>query len=371
MGAAEVHDVLENGLNPFLDDLYEAALEPNRLRGALDSFARAFGAKSGRVYLKDLWAGSAGGQLLDLAGAGAIHDLRADDAACERLLDLLARRGSEGDGIYSGTLDVQSVGGWPPSSAAVSYLALIAALDERWVVGLVALRDNAAFSYGETARAREALSDVKRALGFHLKAAGNGGFGFGDRVFNASSIALFVTRQKSIEHANDMGGRVLRGEGPVKLSGRCLHFDDSRAQAAFDLVSKPDAKGAPPPRSYAFIVSGTAGDTWLAQISRHRPPAESPLFVAGGSAPLVATVLTPFNTSLASRETVIEGFIDLTVTERSILSALVGGKDIGRIANDTSRSVETVRWHVRNLFTKLGVNSQTDLARLGTLLLPI
>ena len=67
----------------------------------------------------------------------------------------------------------------------------------------------------------------------------------------------------------------------------------------------------------------------------------------------------------------LSGFTELTPTERTIFAAFVDGDDIQAIATRMDRSVETVRWHVRNLFTKLGVNSQADLARLGALLLPI
>lgn len=62
---------------------------------------------------------------------------------------------------------------------------------------------------------------------------------------------------------------------------------------------------------------------------------------------------------------------DITPIERTIVAALVDGRDIVAIAARLNRSAETVRWHVRNLFTKLGVNSQADLARLRALLLPI
>ena len=54
-----------------------------------------------------------------------------------------------------------------------------------------------------------------------------------------------------------------------------------------------------------------------------------------------------------------------------MLAAFVDGKDIAGIASEMQRSIETVRWHVRNLFAKQGVNSQAELTRLGSLLLPI
>jgi DNA-binding NarL/FixJ family response regulator len=87
--------------------------------------------------------------------------------------------------------------------------------------------------------------------------------------------------------------------------------------------------------------------------------------------PSVVVALTPFSGASQTREAMLSGFPDLTPTERQIFAAVVDGEDIASIARKMERSVETVRWHVRNLFTKLGVNSQADLARLGALLMPL
>jgi len=119
------------------------------------------------------------------------------------------------------------------------------------------------------------------------------------------------------------------------------------------------------------IVTDGKGESWLVQLSRHQTAAASPLLADTANSSQVVIALTPLAEASGSRGALIDGFVDLTPTERAVLSAFVDGKDIASIASEMQRSIETVRWHVRNLFAKLGVNSQADLTRLGSLLLPI
>ncbi len=55
---------------------------------------------------------------------------------------------------------------------------------------------------------------------------------------------------------------------------------------------------------------------------------------------------------------------DLTRTESQLAAMLAEGRTVAEIAASTGRKESTVRWHVRNLHSKLGVHRQTDLVRL-------
>jgi DNA-binding CsgD family transcriptional regulator len=177
-------------------------------------------------------------------------------------------------------------------------------------------------------------------------------------IFDQSPVSILVTRQRAVERSNAAAAALLAVGRPIGVSAGRLQFDDARAHAAFEQMSRADVQvtGA---QAYAFVVEGTGGRTYIAQLSHAR------------SSAVVIVALTPFNGASQARETMLNGFTDLTPTERTIFAAFVDGHDIPAIAAKMQRSVETVRWHVRNLFTKLGVNSQADLARLGALLLPI
>ena len=54
----------------------------------------------------------------------------------------------------------------------------------------------------------------------------------------------------------------------------------------------------------------------------------------------------------------------LTPAERSVAAQLALGLTVREIAASTGRRESTVRWHVRNLHSKLGVHRQADVVRL-------
>lgn len=55
---------------------------------------------------------------------------------------------------------------------------------------------------------------------------------------------------------------------------------------------------------------------------------------------------------------------DLTRTESQVAALLAEGRTVAEIVASTGRKESTVRWHVRNLHSKLGVHRQADLVRL-------
>lgn len=184
----------------------------------------------------------------------------------------------------------------------------------------------------------------------------------GLQMFDNNPTAMLITRGRAIDRSNAAAAALLEARRPIAISAGRLRFEDARAQTAFEALSRAD-QNTDARRTYAFVVEGEGGRTFIAQLSLAKP--------APDATASVVVALTPFSGASQSREAMLSGFTELTPTERAIFAAFVDGDDIQAIAARMDRSVETVRWHVRNLFTKLGVNSQADLARLGALLLPI
>ena len=54
----------------------------------------------------------------------------------------------------------------------------------------------------------------------------------------------------------------------------------------------------------------------------------------------------------------------LTPAEGDVAAALAQGRTVSEIAASTGREESTVRWHVKNLHSKLGVHRQADVVRL-------
>jgi len=58
----------------------------------------------------------------------------------------------------------------------------------------------------------------------------------------------------------------------------------------------------------------------------------------------------------------------LTQSEGDVVVRLLAGGSVSEIATETGRSVATVRWHIRNIFGKLGVSRIDDLHRIAGLI---
>jgi DNA-binding CsgD family transcriptional regulator len=74
-------------------------------------------------------------------------------------------------------------------------------------------------------------------------------------------------------------------------------------------------------------------------------------------------ILTPLDAARLAPVELIQGLFDLTAMEARVARALAGGSDIGNTAESFGISRETVRAHLKNIFSKTGFSRQTDLAK--------
>jgi DNA-binding CsgD family transcriptional regulator len=73
-------------------------------------------------------------------------------------------------------------------------------------------------------------------------------------------------------------------------------------------------------------------------------------------------ILTPLDGERLAPAELIQGLFDLTTMEARVARALATGKDIDGAAQSFGISRETVRAHLKNIFSKTGFSRQTDLA---------
>ncbi len=76
------------------------------------------------------------------------------------------------------------------------------------------------------------------------------------------------------------------------------------------------------------------------------------------SGPVTRKLLDGFRAETAA----VNSLATLTPTERTVLDHLTAGRVNKEIAVEMGVSIETVRTHLRNLFTKLGVHNRTEAA---------
>ena len=82
--------------------------------------------------------------------------------------------------------------------------------------------------------------------------------------------------------------------------------------------------------------------------------------VARGNAALSGPVTRKVLAGFRAEATAVNRLADLTPTERTVLGHMAAGRINKEIAAELGVSIETVRTHLRNLFTKLGVHNRTE-----------
>jgi DNA-binding CsgD family transcriptional regulator len=341
----------------FLDLLYAAALDPSLVWRASRALCELIGGERVFVYARDLRRLSSGhGRLI------AEHGLDAS-LALER--GLLANLTEEIDAATADGRDrvLSGVVLSPDAGHEARFLALLVTLGER-VFGFVICLSRG-HSEQQKSLAWEVLGDVRRAFDLHVRASDDSLANIlGARLLFEGEIGFLVSCDMKFESANAVAADLLQRSSPIARHGQTLAFEHAKAHAAFERVSMSSNPAA---RAALVVPSKTGGETWLVQLTKL---AQADPLLAHGERRVVI-VITSFSAASRSRAAALESIAGLTSTERSILRALVDGIELSTLADQTGRSVKTLRWHLRNLFAKLRVNSQADLARIGALLLPI
>ena len=106
------------------------------------------------------------------------------------------------------------------------------------------------------------------------------------------------------------------------------------------------------------ICSGAVG-----YMLKRTPPAkllEAILDATNGGAPMTSTIARKVLQMLPPQKRVIEPSHNLTDREREILNLLVKGNSYKMIADQCFISMDTVRSHIKKIYEKLHVHSQTE-----------
>lgn len=364
---------LRPAASDVIDELYAAAVEPHRLSQALGLFSRMMNAEFACLVVKDFESVDMRTRVFEYSSG--YTSVVAHDAW---ILESVAPHIRPGQvGVIGGKTRSNGplTAGGPLSARRVqpvwNFVGLVVKGGPWISFALVAMRRMASFSDLHHGDLYELQTDVRRALSLR-QLAGRSGLGLNIRLDDHSHIGTLAVRNMIVERCNPAAASLLNDQTLISNSSGMIEFKDKPAQSALEGMSRPPSQDHKICRSRtrALVIKHPGGGTWIVQMARLDGFQEAEMS-ARPSAPAIAVVLTPLSAASRTREAMLSSFANLTPTERSILASFVDGHGVAAIATGMNRSVETVRWHIRNLFEKLGVNTQAELARLGALLLPI
>ncbi len=199
-------------------------------------------------------------------------------------------------------------------------------------------------------RVRTALVEA-RALGASLS----------ELLNNTHAGVILLDRRGLIVDMNDTARGMLRRSGGLSSKADSLHAirqkDNSRLE---ELLTQALPRFGELAKSGSMMVRQLSP---LPMLALHVKPVTSreEAFRSRHVAALVL-IIDPVNWARIKPELVKE-VLGLTPSEVEIAICLTEGKSIRQIAAATGRSYDTVRFHLRHIFTKLGVSRQIEVAQ--------
>ncbi len=168
----------------------------------------------------------------------------------------------------------------------------------------------------------------------------------------AADPILLVTRDGLLLAANGKGRTLLDAATFANLprDGRVTLSSGEQTAALRRALTALDGKPASGPAALRLSGASDAAQHWL-------------LVSAAGDGRLALTFKTVTDGELVPMPVLMRSF-DLTKTEARLVAAVSAGQTIKDYALSIGRTENTVRWHLGNVFEKMGCRNQTDVVRL-------
>ncbi|MDR7144154.1 helix-turn-helix transcriptional regulator [Rhizobium sp. BE258] len=171
---------------------------------------------------------------------------------------------------------------------------------------------------------------------------------------------IYVSDKRKVRWSNRTAENIIAAGFPFRVAadGR-ISIRCQKSAAAFEwLASRHDGQRGP----YTAIVQGDGKEgSYRLTIVR----LQSSAFTEFLEGPTVAVIAEPIVAApLKDRQNALMETSKLTVTEIKVALSVASGNTPREVATAYQISYETVRTHLRNIYSKLGVNSQVALAAL-------
>ncbi len=200
-----------------------------------------------------------------------------------------------------------------------------------------------------------------------------------DAVEQLAVGTILLDHNLNVIRMNEVAAAILAEADGIRLTGQTIVMDAAPSHQQFrtlakEAVSSRSAKktGSENGRATGSITGGAenrailsiarpSGRRELALVVR---PVTLPPFMHTGQAPAVALFLTDPGRQRMIRPDVVRKVFPFTPTEAAIAAALANGLSVADTANLLSIARNTVRAHLRSIFSKLGLNRQSQLVHL-------
>jgi len=204
---------------------------------------------------------------------------------------------------------------------------------------------------GHFVRVRQALAaaDARRAS-------------FGELLERTGLGVVHLNREGRVLEANEPARSLLRsGDRLTTRSGGQLsarwRSDDAKLGRLIAACCRDGVGGS-------MTVRSTGESSVAGPLAMHACPVPPDRTTFDTRAVAAQVLLTELGSGPAVDPAPVAAAYDLTCTESRVAASLAEGSTVSEIAAATGRRESTVRWHVKNLHSKLGVHRQKDLVRL-------
>jgi DNA-binding CsgD family transcriptional regulator len=183
-----------------------------------------------------------------------------------------------------------------------------------------------------------------------------------DALERTGIATLVVVEDGIILYANpEAESLMLRGNAIMSCEGRLRTFHDGTGKLLAAAIENAleTAAGAPRPVSRALAIPRRNRLPITALVSPFRPVRDG----LGPSVPAAIVFIRDPERPCASQEA-LQGMFGLTASEAAIASALADGQSPNDIAASSRITLNTIRTHIKSVFTKTGTNRQPELVAL-------
>lgn len=185
---------------------------------------------------------------------------------------------------------------------------------------------------------------------------------------NIELATFFFDHDGRVIYANPPASRLAEKHAGIELTDGRIKIHDASANAEFtahfhEATQRPGLDKSKRVR-HVIIPRGPATEPLRATICSLAADSDTGASWLA-SQTQAAVFLTDPNTSYETSSEKLQRLFGLTATEGKVLSALVSGASPKEIAEQSGRSLETVRRHIKNIMSKTNTHRQAKLVKLA------